>query len=108
MTSPVLEQLGTGHMSPEAIMMWDQFGRVGNSESGQAFQRVREADETQLIDVAGSDIYIGYALPLSSVSSTVWKIKKINTNNPISIYYADGSTLYNKQWSDRTTYNYTS
>jgi hypothetical protein len=105
-TSP--QELGSGHMSPEAIMMYEQFSRIGNDPQGQAFQRVREADETQLIDVAGSDIYIGYALPLSSISSTVWKIKKINTNNPISIYYADGSTLYNKQWSARTTYGYTS
>lgn len=105
---PNLENLGSGHLSPEAIMMFEQFARIGNSVEGQAFQRVREVDETQLIDVAGADIYIGYAIPLSSVSLAVWKIKKINTNNPISIYYADGSTLYNKQWSDRTTYSYTS
>lgn len=105
-TSP--EQLGSGHMSPEAIMMYEQFSRIGNDSNGQAFQRVREADETQLIDVTGSDIYIGYALPLSAPTATVWKIKKINTTNPISIYYADGSTLYNKSWADRASYNYTS
>lgn len=105
---PSVQNLGSGHLSPEAIMMFEQFARIGNSVDGQAFQRVREADETQLIDVAGADIYIGYAIPLSSVSLAVWKIKKINTNNPISIYYADGSTLYNKQWSDRTSYSYTS
>jgi hypothetical protein len=103
-TSP--EQLGSGHMSPEAIMMWEQLGRIGGVVDGQAFQRVREADETQLIDVAGNDIYIGYALPLSSVSESVWKIKRVNTLNPISIYYADGSTLYNKQWASRASYGY--
>ena len=66
MTSPVLEQLGSGHMSPEAIMMWDQFGRVGNTEEGQAYNRVREPDEIQLIDVVGNDVYLGYALPTLS------------------------------------------
>lgn len=103
-TSP--EQLGSGHMSPEAIMMWEQLGRIGGVATGQAFQRVREADETQLIDITGNDIYIGFALPGSSQSDTVWKIKKINTVNPITIYWADSSTLYNKKWSDRTTYTY--
>ena len=106
MTSPVLGQLGTGHMSPEAIMMWDQFGRVGNSESGQAYNRVREVDEIQLVDVAGADIYIGYAIPQSSVSLAVWKIKRVNTNNPISIYYADGSVYYDKTWASRASYTY--
>lgn len=104
---PTLENLGTGTLTPEAIMMYEQFGRIGNSVDGQAFLRVREADETQLIDIVGADIYVGYAVPLSSVSLAVWKIKRINTNNPISIYYADGSTLYNKQWSARTGYSYT-
>ena len=103
-TSP--EQLGSGHMSPEAIMMWEQLGRIGGVATGQAYQRVREADETVLVDVAGSDIYIGYALPGSSVSEAVWKIKKVNTNNPISIYWADSSTLYTKYYSSRATYTY--
>jgi hypothetical protein len=106
MTSPVLEQLGSGHMSPEAIMMWDQFGRVGNSEEGQAYNRVRETDEIQLIDVSGSDVYLGYAIPMSSISTAVWKIKRVNTNNPISIYYADGSVYYDKMWSSRASYTY--
>jgi hypothetical protein len=108
MTNNIIDQMGNGINSPEAIMMFEQFGRIGNVIEGQAFQRVREVDETQLIDIAGADIYVGYALPLSSISTAVWKIKKINTNNPISIYYADGSTIYNKQWSARTTYSYTS
>jgi hypothetical protein len=103
-TSP--EQLGSGHMSPEAIMMWEQFGKIGNVDTGQAFQRVREADETILVDAVGNDIYIGYALPLSSISEAVWKIKRVNTLNPISIYYADGSTLYNKTWVSRASLSY--
>jgi hypothetical protein len=103
-TSP--EQLGSGHMSPEAIMMWEQLGRIGGVVEGQAFQRIREADETKLIDIVGADIYIGCALPGTLASESKWKISRINTNNPISIYWADSSTLYNKVWNDRTTYTY--
>ena len=103
-TSPA--DFGSGHMSPEAIMMYEQFARVGNSTDGQAYQRVKEVDESQLIDVNGNDIYIGTAVPLSSISTAVWKIKRINTTNPISIYYADGSTFYNKVWASRASYSY--
>jgi len=103
-TSPA--ELGSGHMSPEAIMMYEQFGRIGNSSDGQAFNRIREADETILVDVQGNDTYIGYALPNTLESTTNWKIKKVNSVNPISIKWADGSTLYNKVWDDRATYTY--
>ena len=75
-------------------------------KSGQAYNRVREVDEIQLVDVAGADIYIGYAIPQSSVSLAVWKIKRVNTNNPISIYYADGSVYYDKTWASRASYTY--
>jgi hypothetical protein len=101
-----VDAMGNGINSPEALMMYEQFGRVGNSTSGQAFNRVREADETQLVDVNGNDIYIGYAVPGTATSAAAWKIKRVNTVNPISIYWADSSTLYNKVWSDRATYTY--
>lgn len=101
-----VSKMGNGINSPEALMMWEMFGRVGNSTNGQAFLRTREVDETQLIDVNGSDIYIGYALPGTSTSAASWKIKRINTVNPISIYWADSSTLYNKTWDSRASYTY--
>jgi len=106
MSFPKVSELGSGHLSPEAIMMYEQFGRIGNSIDGQAFLRTREADELQLIDVTGNDIYIGFAVPNTAEGTLGWKIKKINTVNPISIKWADGSTLYNKSWTDRTTYSY--
>lgn len=101
-----VSKMGNGINSPEALMMWEMFGRIGNDASGQAFNRVREADEAQRIDVNGNDIYIGFALPNKAESDQVWKIKLINTVNPISIKWADGSTLYNKSWTDRATYTY--
>jgi len=45
-----VDAMGSGINSPEALMMYEQFGRVGNSTLGQAFNRTREVDETQLID----------------------------------------------------------
>lgn len=102
----IIDGMGSGKNTPEAIMMYEQFGRVGNSTAGQAFNRTREVDEAQLIDVTGNDIYIGYAIPGTTTSTASWKIKKINTVNPISIYWADSSTLYNKVWNDRVSYTY--
>lgn len=101
-----LSYLGSGHLSPEAIMMFEQFARIGNATNGQAFQRVKEADEAQRIDVVGNDIYIGTAIPNTPEGDLSWKIKLINTVNPISIKWADGSTLYNKSWTNRSTYTY--
>lgn len=101
-----IDNMGSGRNTPEAIMMFEQFGRVGNLVEGQAFQRIRETDETQLIDVAGANIYLGYAIPGTTTSNPSWKIKRVNTSNPISIKWADSSTLYNKVWDDRSTYTY--
>jgi hypothetical protein len=103
---PKVSELGSGHLSPEAIMMYELFARVGNSTDGQAYQRVREVDETKLIDIVGADIYIGVAIPGTLTSESNWKISRINTNNPISIFWADSSTLYNKKFDDRATYTY--
>lgn len=101
-----VSKMGNGINSPEALMMWEMFGRVGGVANGQAFNRVREADESILVDSVGNDIYIGYALPGTLTSEAKWKIKRVNTTNPISIFWADSSTLYNKTWSDRATYTY--
>ena len=100
------DMIGSGHNSPEAWMMWEQFGHVGNSQTGEAYQRIQETNETQFIDVVGNDIYIGYAIPGTSTATSSWKIKRVNTTNPITILWADGSTLYNKKWDDRATYTY--
>lgn len=101
-----VSDIGSGRNTPEAIMMYEQFARVGNSINGQAYTRNREVDELQLIDVVGSDIYIGYAIPGTATSTANWKIKRVNTTNPISIKWADSSTLYNKTWDNRSTYTY--
>lgn len=100
------QDFGSGHMSPEAIMMFETFARIGNSLNGQAYNRVREVDEDQFIDVDGNDIYVGYAVPNTAESAANWKIKRINTVNPITIKFAEGSTFYDKIWTSRASYTY--
>lgn len=100
------DMIGSGHNSPEAWILWEQLGHVGNSQDGEAYQRVQETNESQLIDVSGADIYIGYAVAGTATSSASWKIKRVNTTNPISILWADSSTLYNKVWDNRSSYTY--
>lgn len=101
-----VSKLGNGRLTPEAIMLYEMFSRVGNSEAGQAFIRVGPKDELQLIEQSGNYYYVGYALPGTATSAASWKIKRVDTSSPISIKWADGSTLYNKTWDNRATFNY--
>jgi len=53
--------------------------------------------------------YVGYALPGSSTSAAVWKIKKLTRNSDNSIatvIYAQSSNSYVYVWDNRTTYTY--
>jgi len=47
--------------------------------------------------------YIGKAVPGSSESAAVWQITKITDTE---ILFAKGDDLFDKQWSQRTTYTY--
>lgn len=53
--------------------------------------------------------YVGYALPGSSTSASVWKIKKLtrNSNNSIAtVLYAQSSNAYAYIWDNYATYTY--
>lgn len=99
-------KLGNGILSPEAIMLYEMFSRVGNSESGQAFIRVGTKDEQQYVEQSGNYYYVAYSLPGTATSASNWKLKRVDVSNPITTKWADGSTLYNKKWDDRATYSY--
>lgn len=103
-TSP--EQLGSGHMSPEAIMMWEQLGRVGNVSDGAAYQRVQKTNESVRVDDTGTYVYVGYAIPGSAESAASWKIFRVTTANPVAIMYADGDSFYNNIWDNRASLTY--
>jgi hypothetical protein len=101
-----VDAMGNGINSPEALMMYEQFGRVGNSTSGQAYQRTAKVDQLTFVDDTGTYVYIGNAVPSSSSASAVWKIRRVTTTNPVKIEYAAGSTLYNQVWDNRASLSY--
>lgn len=55
-------------------------------------------------------VYRAEALPGSSETAPVWRICRINIvyGNPtlVTKTYPDGNKSYNRQWSARSTYNY--
>ena len=66
-------------------------------------------NDTVLIeDIDSKSFYIGRAVSGNSEASEVWQVKKVveNASEEISFFYADGSLLYNKSWTDRALYSY--
>jgi len=100
------DMIGSGHNSPEAWMMWEQLGHVGNTQDGEAYQRTQKANETVRVDDAGTYVYVGYAIVGSTTSSAVWKIKRIKTTNVVEVLYAGGNAFYDNVWDDRATLQY--
>jgi hypothetical protein len=99
-------KLGNGILSPEAVMLYEMFSRVGNDANGQAFIRVGTKDEQQYVEQVGNYYYVAYSLPGTLTSASNWKLKRVDVTGPITTKWADGSTLYNKKWDDRATYSY--
>jgi len=62
---------------------------------------------TTRIDEASSTVtYIGDAAIGSSESSSIWRIKKIDTTSGTSITFADGNGNFDNQWSGRAGLSY--
>lgn len=73
----------------------------------QGIQTGVEVQYNKLVDVDGTYTYIGEAVPGSSPSSTVWRIKRVEEiGADINILWANGSADFNKSWDDRLTYTY--
>lgn len=78
------------------------FGRVGNVEAGQGYNRTQPTDQSIRVDEGATYTYVGYAIPGSDEASAVWKIKRI-TNANSTILYADGDPFYDNIWNNRST-----
>lgn len=64
----------------------------------------------KLIDTVSTSKYIGEALPGSTQSSALWRIKKVDlsdTSGFLPIVWADGTAGFTKVWDDRLDYDYT-
>jgi hypothetical protein len=60
---------------------------------------------------SGQPLYIGMAVPGSSVSESVWQIRKLEYDDGINMpptgeVFADGVSTFTKVWNDRATYSY--
>lgn len=86
-------------------------GAISQGTGGTSPWLVADARYVTELDYAGgtNPIYIGLANPGSSTSASVWQIKKLafdSNNNPISILYANGSSLFNVAWDSRAALPY--
>jgi len=55
-------------------------------------------------DANGNVIYFGFAAPGSSVTDSVWQIKKLvysGTGNLLSIFWANGASNFINDWTAR-------
>lgn len=87
------------------LIDWFTFGRVGNSESGEAYKKVQDVPEAMQVDDTGTYVYIGTAIPGTSTSSGDWRIKRITSATGTTVW-ADGDALYDNVWDDRATLSY--
>lgn len=100
-----LQEIGNvriSNLQPNDVLMWNGVF-WGNSQVAGA-----SSDYKQYVDVVSDSItYIGLAEAGSSVSSAVWKIKKlITTGQDLEIIWADGNTNFDNVWNDRESLIY--
>lgn len=67
--------------------------------------RIGTKVEKLMVDDTGTVTYLGYAPPGSSLTATVWKIKRV-TNASGNTEWADGNGEYDNGWSNRTNITY--
>lgn len=70
--------------------------------------QIQQIEYTKLIDeVNDSTMYIGEALPGTTASQSLWRIKRIQqTNEDIDITFANASNAFSFVWNNRLAYSY--
>lgn len=64
-------------------------------------------DGKVIIEVSGSDTYVGQAPIGTATSSALWKIQKISVSGTTTtITYADGNTSADNIWDNRASLTY--
>lgn len=100
------DMIGSGHNSPEAWMMWEQFGKVGNVENGEAYQRISKTNEKIEVRESGNYTFVGYAIPGTATSEAKWKVKRIDTTTGVEVLFADGNAFYDNIFDNYLTLTY--
>ena len=99
---------GKNHIRDGSVIEMAEHGRNGGVSTGTAFKGVQEVPLKTIIDNQTSYIYIGEANPTTKTSEAYWRIFKINiSGTDITIYFADQSDKFNKEWDERGNYSYT-
>lgn len=84
---------------------WATFGKVGDSDTGEAYHKIMDVPTTLKLDDQGQYIYIGHAVPGSSPSLPLWRISRLDTT-VIEKLWADGNTLFDNIWASRASLPY--
>ena len=78
--------------------------------SGEIALLIEDSKYTVALAYSGENVtFVGDAIPGSSKSSTVWRIKKLtydSNNNVTDIQWAGGENKFNQKWDDRTSLTY--
>ena len=99
---------GKNHIRDGDVIEMAEHGRNGGISTGTAFKGVQEIPLKTIIDNLGDSIYIGEAHPAALTSEVKWRIFKLVISGSVtSIFFADQSDKFDKEWDERTTYSYT-
>ena len=86
----------------------DEHGRTGGISTGTPFKGVQEIPNKFIMDETdGTVFYFGEANHAALTSQAVWRISKLSiTGTVTTIYYASGTDKFDKEWDERSNYNY--
>lgn len=88
-------------------IQYETFGKIGNSEAGEGFNRTQEPNETTRWAEDSVDptlFYIGTAIPGSLTSASVWQITRVGDAG--LELYADGDPFFDNEWDERESLDF--
>lgn len=91
-----------------SIIEWETFGRVGDTEGGEAYTKTQEAAEITKWAYDSGDtnkLYVGTAKPGTGDADALWRISCVDRSSGSELY-ADGDVLFNNKWSERESISF--
>ena len=87
-----------------SIIEWLTFGKVGDSDNGEAFTKTLDVPQTMRIHDTGTYMYMGWAIPGSAEAGAVWRVARFDSSG--NKLWADGDCYYNNVWTNHESLNY--
>jgi transposase len=97
---------GRGGTTKGTDIEMSEHGRQGGLSTGQPYKFTDDIKYAIKLTQVGDIYYVGYAVPGSLESDSVWQCQKIDTSSGIKIEFADGDVLFNNVATDLTALNY--